>query len=85
MYTSRLRASGIKLVKYGARIVSHSRMTVFQMAEVAVPEELFRRESASGGYNDSVGGWTWEMSGHSKVLRARGGDPAKEDGGAANR
>jgi hypothetical protein len=30
------------LVKIGARIISHSRMTVFQMAEVAVPEKLFR-------------------------------------------
>jgi Transposase DDE domain group 1 len=32
----------LKLIKIGARIVSHSRMTVFQMAEVAVPEALFR-------------------------------------------
>jgi len=32
----------LKLVKIGARIISHSRMTVFQMAEVAVPERLFR-------------------------------------------
>jgi hypothetical protein len=29
-------------VKIGARIVSHSRMTIFQTAEVAVPERLFR-------------------------------------------
>ena len=32
----------LKLIKIGARIVSHSRMTVFQMAEVSVPEKLFR-------------------------------------------
>jgi hypothetical protein len=32
----------LKLIKIGAKIVSHSRMTVFQMAEVAVPERLFR-------------------------------------------
>ncbi len=32
----------LKLVKIGAKIVSHSRMTIFQMAEVAVPERLFR-------------------------------------------
>jgi len=32
----------LKLIKIGAKIVSHSRMTVFQMAEVAVPEKLFR-------------------------------------------
>jgi hypothetical protein len=32
----------LKLIKIGARIVSHSRMTIFQMAEVAVSEKLFR-------------------------------------------
>jgi len=32
----------LKLVKIGAKIISYSRMTVFQMAEVAVPEKLFR-------------------------------------------
>ena len=32
----------LKRVKIGTKIVSHSRMTVFQMAEVAVPEKLFR-------------------------------------------
>jgi hypothetical protein len=32
----------LKLIKIGARIVSHSRMTIFQMAEVMVPEKLFR-------------------------------------------
>ena len=32
----------LKLIKIGAKIVSHSRMTVFQMAEVAVPEKLFQ-------------------------------------------
>ena len=31
----------LKLVKMGARIISHSRMTIFQCAEVAVPEKLF--------------------------------------------
>jgi hypothetical protein len=31
-----------KLVKIGAKMVSHSRMTVFQMAEVTVPERLIR-------------------------------------------
>jgi len=31
----------LKLVKIGAKVVSHSRRTVFQMAEVAVPGELF--------------------------------------------
>jgi len=32
----------LKLIKIGAKIVSHSRMTIFQMAEVAVSEKLFR-------------------------------------------
>jgi hypothetical protein len=32
----------LKLIKIGARIVSHSRMTIFQMADVAVSEKLFR-------------------------------------------
>jgi hypothetical protein len=36
-----LRSVQIKLIKIGARIVNHARRTVFQMAEVAVPGELF--------------------------------------------
>jgi hypothetical protein len=32
----------LKLIKIEAKVVSHSRRTVFQMAEVAVPEKLFR-------------------------------------------
>jgi hypothetical protein len=31
-----------KLIKMGAKAVRHSRKTVLQMAEVAVPRELFR-------------------------------------------
>ena len=31
-----------KLIKIGAEVVRHSRQVVFQMAEVAVPRELFR-------------------------------------------
>jgi hypothetical protein len=31
-----------KLVKIGAKIVTHARYVTFQMAEVAVPRELFR-------------------------------------------
>lgn len=30
-----------KLVKIGAKIVAHARYVTFQMAEVAVPRELF--------------------------------------------
>jgi hypothetical protein len=30
-----------KLVKIGARIVAHARYVTFQMAEIAVPSELF--------------------------------------------
>lgn len=32
----------MKLIKTGARFVSYSRMTIFRMAEMAVPERLFR-------------------------------------------
>ena len=32
-----------KIVKIGAKVVAHARYTVFQMAEVAVPQHLFRR------------------------------------------
>jgi hypothetical protein len=30
------------LIKIGAKLVSHSRQVIFQMAEVAVPRELFK-------------------------------------------
>jgi hypothetical protein len=32
-----------KLVKIGAKVVHHARYAVFQMAEVAVPKELFEK------------------------------------------
>jgi hypothetical protein len=32
-----------KVVKIGAKVIAHARSTVFQMAEVAVPLDLFRR------------------------------------------
>ena len=32
-----------KLVKIGAKVVSHGRYVTFQMAEVAVPSDLFRK------------------------------------------
>jgi len=32
-----------KVVKIGATVIAHARYAVFQMAEVAVPRELFRR------------------------------------------
>ena len=32
-----------RLVKVGAKVIAHARYTVFQMAEVAVPRDLFRR------------------------------------------
>jgi hypothetical protein len=31
-----------KLVKIGAKVVRHGRYVIFQMAEVAVPKELFQ-------------------------------------------
>jgi hypothetical protein len=32
-----------RVVKIGAKVISHARYTVFQMAEVAIPRDLFRR------------------------------------------
>ncbi len=32
-----------KLVKIGAKVVSHGRYVIFQLAEVAVPRELFQK------------------------------------------
>ena len=32
-----------KVVKIGAKVIAHARYSIFQMAEVAVPRELFRR------------------------------------------
>jgi hypothetical protein len=32
-----------KVVKIGAKIVSHGRYAIFQMAELAVPRDLFNR------------------------------------------
>jgi len=37
-----LRTPRDKLIKIGAKVVSHSRYVIFQMAEVAVPQILFR-------------------------------------------
>jgi hypothetical protein len=37
-----LRTLRDKLIKIGAKAVSHSRYVIFQMAEVAVPQILFR-------------------------------------------
>ena len=32
-----------KVVKIGAKVIAHARYSIFQMAEVAVPRDLFRR------------------------------------------
>ena len=32
-----------KVVKIGAKVIAHARYTTFQVAEVAVPRDLFRR------------------------------------------
>jgi len=31
----------VKLIKIGAKVVSHGRYIVFQMAEVAIPRQMF--------------------------------------------
>ena len=38
-----LRSLLVKLIKIGGRLVRHARRLVFQLAEVAVPRELFRQ------------------------------------------
>ena len=37
------------MFKIGAKVVRHARQVVFQMAEVAVPRELFRAILGLGG------------------------------------
>jgi len=36
-----LRSIQLKLIKVGAKVITHSRRTIFQCAEVAVSEALF--------------------------------------------
>jgi len=36
-----LRSLQLKLIKLGGRVVHHARRIIFQLAEVAVPRELF--------------------------------------------
>ena len=38
-----LRSLQVKLIKIGAKVVRHARQVIFQMAEVAVPKELFEQ------------------------------------------
>ena len=38
-----LRSVQVKLIKMGGRLVRHSRRLIFQLAEVAVPREVFRQ------------------------------------------
>ena len=38
-----LRSIQVKLIKIGAKVVHHVRQIIFQMAEVAVPKELFEQ------------------------------------------
>ena len=39
--TGRLRPLKEKLIKIGAKVISHGRYVAFQMAEVAIPKKLF--------------------------------------------
>ena len=36
-----------KLIKIGAKVVSHGRYVTFQMAEVAVPRQMFQEQRTS--------------------------------------
>jgi len=42
-YRFDVSGAGTKLIKIGAKVVSHGRYVTFQLAEVAVPRELFRK------------------------------------------
>ena len=37
-----LRSTRCKILRIGAKVVSHGRYTTFQMAEVAVPRQMFQ-------------------------------------------
>ncbi len=51
-----LRTVQIELIKIGARLVRHARRLVFQLAEVAVPREVFRQVlGRSGGLHPAPG------------------------------
>jgi len=43
MAKSSLTSLREQVVKIGAEVIAHARYTIFQMAEVAVPRDLFRR------------------------------------------
>jgi hypothetical protein len=42
-HSSRGSDEGVGVVKISAKVITHARYTAFQMAEVAVPRDLFRR------------------------------------------
>ena len=51
-----LRGLQVKLIKIGGRLVRHARRLVFQLAEVAVPREVFRQVLESiGGLHAAPG------------------------------
>jgi len=41
--------------------------------------EIAPRKSASGGYNDGVGGWKWEMSAHWNTAKPKSAEPPCTD------
>ncbi len=58
-----LRSIQVKLIKIGAKVVHHARQIIFQMAEVAIPKQLFaqilariRALAPTGGSQPAVGG-----------------------------
>ena len=40
-YSANLSSLQVKLIKIGGRIVRHARQIIFQLAEVAVPRDIF--------------------------------------------
>jgi hypothetical protein len=65
-----------KLVKIGAKVVAHGRYVTFQLAEVAVPRDLFRT-SFGGSINcdDLSGQWPEQGGKASGKFRAEVGQP----------
>jgi hypothetical protein len=70
-----------KLIKIGAKVVSHARYTLFQMAELAVSKELFAaiswqdRAAQGARFEHGVGRWVEESLavGYVSVLKLREG------------
>ena len=69
-----------KLIKFGTKVVCHSRTIVFQMAEVAVPRELFRSHENNGNHGSSVLRLHGKACGKAQLATNRPPVPEKTEG-----